>query len=65
MDRRLELDRASAADLLGSAYGFGGIRICERLEGGYANDLFRVVADGETRTRTGDTTIFCPGINAL
>jgi Ser/Thr protein kinase RdoA (MazF antagonist) len=32
--------------MLRDAYGFGDVAIGERLEGGYANDLFRVVADG-------------------
>lgn len=33
-------------DALRDAYGFSDIEIGERLEGGYANDLFRVTADG-------------------
>jgi Ser/Thr protein kinase RdoA (MazF antagonist) len=32
--------------VLRDAYGFGDVAIGERLEGGYANDLFRVDADG-------------------
>jgi Ser/Thr protein kinase RdoA (MazF antagonist) len=34
------------ASRLRDAYGFGELAIGERLEGGYANDLFKVVADG-------------------
>jgi Ser/Thr protein kinase RdoA (MazF antagonist) len=36
-----------AAALLRDAYGFGEVRVGERLEGGFANDLYRVVADGD------------------
>jgi hypothetical protein len=32
---------------LRDAYGFHEVAVGERLEGGYANDLFRVVSDGE------------------
>jgi Ser/Thr protein kinase RdoA (MazF antagonist) len=35
-----------AASLLSEAYGFAAVTVGERLTGGYANDLFRVVADG-------------------
>jgi Ser/Thr protein kinase RdoA (MazF antagonist) len=42
------VDLSIAAPALRDAYGFDEVAIGERLEGGYANDLFRVVADGRT-----------------
>jgi Ser/Thr protein kinase RdoA (MazF antagonist) len=35
------------ASALRARYGFEGVDVGERLEGGFANDLFRVVADGQ------------------
>jgi Ser/Thr protein kinase RdoA (MazF antagonist) len=40
------MDRARVAARLRDAYGFGDVAIGDRLEGGYANDLFRIEADG-------------------
>jgi Ser/Thr protein kinase RdoA (MazF antagonist) len=39
-------DGAGIAPALRDAFGFDDVVIGERLQGGYANDLFRVVADG-------------------
>jgi Ser/Thr protein kinase RdoA (MazF antagonist) len=41
------MDDGVIAAALRGAYGFDEAAVGERLEGGYANDLFRVVADGE------------------
>src|SRR3712207_1822587 len=38
----------TGAERLRAAYGFQDVTVGERLEGGYANDLFRVVADGSS-----------------
>jgi Ser/Thr protein kinase RdoA (MazF antagonist) len=39
--------QSETASVLRAAYGFDEVTVGDRLRGGYANDLFRLVADGE------------------